>query len=205
MSLRLDPRDGAVVLVLPHRVPLGQAIAFAHDHSAWLASRLAALPHRIAFADGATVPVAGQPHLLRHDPQGRCGVWAADGLIHVSGRSEHFARRVADWLKTRARADITRQAPPLAAAVGGRIAQIRLRDTRSRWGSCNARGHLAFSWRLVLAPPEVLGYVVAHEVCHLVEMNHSPAFWRLVETLTPDSATARHWLKRHGADLHRYG
>jgi predicted metal-dependent hydrolase len=85
------------------------------------------------------------------------------------------------------------------------VARVGVRDTQSRWGSCSARGNLSFCWRLILAPESVLDYVVAHEVAHLVEMNHSPRFWRLVDTLCPDSAAPRAWLKEHRAELLSYG
>jgi len=80
-----------------------------------------------------------------------------------------------------------------------------LRDTVSRWGSCSSTGGLNFSWRLILAPPFVLDYLAAHEVAHIVHMNHSPFFWKLVRRLHSGTDRAEAWLKLHGADLHRYG
>jgi predicted metal-dependent hydrolase len=92
-----------------------------------------------------------------------------------------------------------------AAAVGRPVARITLRDTRSRWGSCTARGALNFSWRLVMAPPHVLDYLAAHEVAHRVHMDHSEAFWAVCARLSPDLARAEAWLKAHGPSLHRFG
>ena len=92
-----------------------------------------------------------------------------------------------------------------AQRVGRRPAGVRIKDTRAQWGSCTPQGILSFSWRLVLAPPFVLRYVAAHEVAHLVELNHSAAFWRLNEQLDPDHAQARAWLRRHGRMLHAVG
>jgi len=80
-----------------------------------------------------------------------------------------------------------------------------VRDQSSRWGSCSNTGVLSFSWRLILAPPYVLDYLAAHEVAHLVELNHSPKFWRLLKRLNPDCERAKAWLDVHGSDLHRYG
>jgi len=80
-----------------------------------------------------------------------------------------------------------------------------VRDTTTRWGSCSASGNLAFSWRLIMAPEDVLHYVVAHEVAHLAEMNHGPRFWRLVEKLAPGADRQRDWLNRHRARLLRIG
>ena len=80
-----------------------------------------------------------------------------------------------------------------------------MRDQSSRWGSCNSDGVLSFSWRLILAPPFVLDYLAAHEVAHLVEMNHSVRFWRVVARICPEMDRAKAWITAHGNDLHRYG
>ncbi|MBV8939567.1 MAG: M48 family metallopeptidase, partial [Alphaproteobacteria bacterium] len=122
----------------------------------------------------------------------------------VAGEPDFVPRRVRDWLKAEARREIARRAEAHAEALGCRIRRITLRDTVSRWGSCSSDGRLSFSWRLMLAPAEVLEYVVAHEVAHLREMNHSAAFWRIVAQRCPYHAEARAWLKRHGAQLYRY-
>jgi predicted metal-dependent hydrolase len=205
MSLRIDSRDGSVIVILPPDLTDRHALAFATSKAEWLAGRLAALPPNIPFEDGLELPVLGVVHRLRHHPTGRCGVWAEDGEITVAGRKEYFARRLTDWLRRRAREEIIARAHPMAASIGKSFGTIRLKDTRSRWGSCSRTGDLVFSWRLVLAPADVLAYVVGHEVAHLSEMNHSNAFWRLVDRLVPDGAAGRAWLKRNGALLHRYG
>jgi hypothetical protein len=205
MSLRLDQRDGSVILVLPDHVPQAKGLAFVRSKADWLRERIAALPQQIPFHAGHRLPLLGVEHELRPAPGQRRGVWAEDGVIHVCGQPEHFARRVGDWLKLKARDEIASRAGPMAETVERPLGRITLRDARTRWGSCTSRGDLAFSWRLILAPAEVLTYVVAHEVAHLVELNHSPAFWQVVERLSPHSKPARAWLKRHGARLHRYG
>lgn len=85
--------------------------------------------------------------------------------------------------------------------TGGTYNRITIRDQKTRWGSCSARGTLSFNWRLMLAPPAILDYVVVHELCHLTHMDHSPAFWQAVEEVCPDYRTARKWLKDHGQEL----
>jgi predicted metal-dependent hydrolase len=105
----------------------------------------------------------------------------------------------------KARNEFACRARGLSARIGREVARINIRDTKSRWGSCSGRGNLSFSWRLIFAPEWVIDYVVAHEVAHLAEMNHGPRFWRLVESLSPDSAAARAWLKRHRSRLFSYG
>lgn len=204
ISLKVDPALERAVLVLPGPGALDEGVSFARSRAPWLKGALARLPPRVAFADGALVPYRGRPHRIRHVPADR-GVRCRDDEILVAGRPEHLERRLADWLKAEARRLLAIRATAHAAALERRVARIGVRDPRSRWGSCAPDGRLSFSWRLVLAPPEVLDYVVAHEVAHLVEANHGPGFWALVARLEPDYAPAKAWLKRHGPALHRYG
>jgi predicted metal-dependent hydrolase len=91
-----------------------------------------------------------------------------------------------------------------AAALGVSYSRLTLRDQRSRWGSCSSKGALSFNWRLVLAPHDVLDYVVVHEVCHLVELNHGPAFWRLLERRRPGYREPKRWLDDHGWEILAY-
>ncbi|HVI51168.1 MAG TPA: SprT family zinc-dependent metalloprotease [Candidatus Sulfotelmatobacter sp.] len=210
MSIRLDPQDGVVLLVLPDFVSIAQGMVFVCSKADWLRQRMEALPPSRPFHPGGSIPYLGSEHRLVHRPDARRGVWREDGAIFVSGGEAYFQRRLTDWLKAGALAEITRRAQPMAqclqSELGGRaLGRVTLRDTRSRWGSCSSRGDLSFSWRLILTPPDVLNYVVAHEAAHLVEMNHSPAFWRIVEKLAPGARLFRVWLKRHGAELHRIG
>lgn len=205
ISLRVDGMTDGVVLVLPTGVPTAEGLRFATSKRAWIVDRLDALPRRVAFADGAVVPVLGHEHRVRHRPEARRGVWVEDGCLNVSGGREHLARRLRDWLRERARQELVSRAYPLAAALDRRIAGVAVRDQRTRWGSCTSDARLAFSWRLVLAPEPVLHYVVAHEVAHLLEHNHSPAYWAVVRRLMPDMTAPRHWLRLNGRMLHRYG
>lgn len=203
ISLRVDPARGAV-LMLPAKARLAEGERFLLAHRVWLAERLARLPGPVALADGAAVPLLGVPHAVRHVPGARRGVWVEDGEILVSGLPEHVGRRVADFLRAEAKRLIVPRAHEMAARLDRKPGRITVKDTRSRWGSCSSSGDLAFSWRLVLAPEQVLDYVVAHEVAHLVEMNHSPAFWAVVDGLVGDARGPRRWLKTHGAGLHRF-
>ncbi len=203
ISLRIDPARGAV-LMLPVKARLAEGERFLLAHRVWLAERLARLPGPVALGDGASVPLLGVPHPVRHVPGARRGVWVEGGEILVSGLPEHVGRRTADFLKSEAKRLIAPRAQDMAARLGRKAGRITVKDTRSRWGSCSSAGDLAFSWRLVLAPEQILDYVVAHEVAHLVQMNHSPAFWAVVESLVGDHRPARRWLKVNGAGLHRF-
>jgi predicted metal-dependent hydrolase len=124
--------------------------------------------------------------------------------ICVSGGESHGPRRLSDWLRTEAKADLSARVAHHAANLGVRPKRISIRDQSSRWGSCSTTGTISFSWRLIFAPSYVLDYVAAHEVAHLREMNHGPRFWRLVRDTMPDVQKARNWLKQKGTELHRF-
>jgi predicted metal-dependent hydrolase len=205
VSLRIDPRDGAVVVTLPLRAGRAAGMALLMDHAAWVAARLAALPAAVDFRDGAAVPLDGVPVRIRHRPEGRGGAWLEHGEIHVSGAAEFLPRRIADFLRAEARRRFTLLVSEKAEAAGLGARRIVVKDTRSRWGSCTPEGTLMFCWRLVMAPPFVQEYVAAHEVAHLRHMNHGKRFWALVHRLTPHTDEAIAWLHEHGAGLLRVG
>jgi len=209
-TLRVGSAKGAPVLTMPARGSLAEARAFLDRHAGWLVNQIGKLPPVRPIADGETVPLRGVDHRIRHVGIARGTVTVATGadgmpVLLVPGRAEHLRRRVVDFLKREAKRDLERAAFRHAMMLGVRITAIRLRDQASRWGSCTATGHLSFSWRLILAPPFVLDYLAAHEVAHLHEMNHSPRFWHLVESVCPETTAARAWLNREGPRLHAIG
>jgi len=191
----------------PRGVGDARLARFIDAQRGWIAARLAAAPAPAPFVDGAVIPYRGRPTTLRHAPDdGRKAIWAeAEGEIHAGGDAAHFPARIADWLKAEARRDLGDRARRYAAALDRRVARIRIADPRSRWGSCSSTGTLSFSWRLILAPDDVRDYVAAHEAAHLVEMNHSAAFWATLRSICPAMDHANAWLKAEGADLRRYG
>jgi len=204
-TLRLDAKQGGFVLVLPKRASLREGLAFAEENRDWMAARLSELPTRVAFADGSVLPYHNIDHRIRHRPDRRGSVWLENGEIHVAGATDHLPRRITDWLRHTAKAELSSAAGRHADRLDLKISGLSVRDTRSRWGSCSAAGRLSFCWRLVMAPPWVADYVAAHEVVHIAELNHGAGFWRLVDTLTPDRKKAEQWLRRHGAGLHLIG
>jgi predicted metal-dependent hydrolase len=205
LYLRIDPVRADVVLVLPRGVGLQEGLRFAHERRGWLAGRLAAMPVHTPFADGVEIPFLGSVLTIRHAPGARGGVMRRDDMLIVPGQPEHLARRVRDWLRAQARTALAARSRVYAERLGRQISRIRISDPKSRWGSCSSRGGLSYSWRLVLAPPEVMDYVVAHEVAHLVEHNHGRRFWALVDTLVPTAPASRRWLRQYGNTLLRYG
>jgi predicted metal-dependent hydrolase len=209
-TLRIDAASREVVLTMPPRGSVKEAKEFAQTHGGWIAARLKRLPEAAPFAHGVEVPLRGVPHRIVHRRGERGTVWAetdADGcaLLCVAGDAAHVDRRVGDFLKREAQRDLEAASRRYAGKLEVAIKRISVRDQSSRWGSCSSTGVLSFSWRLIFAPPFVLEYLAAHEVSHLVELNHSPRFWRLVKRLYPNVDRAKVWLDVHGTDLHRYG
>lgn len=208
-TLRILAASCEVVLTMPPRGSVRHAKEFAQKHSAWIAARLRRLPGAAPFADGALLPLRGREHRIEHRPGARGTVWiethGSEHLLCVAGAEPHLPRRVHDYLKREAKRDLQAASLLAAQALGIEFKRVSVRDQSSRWGSCSSSGALSYSWRLILAPPFVLDYLAAHEVAHLIEMNHSRRFWRLVESICPHMVRAKAWLDAHGADLHCYG
>ena len=203
--ITVAPVGGAVELVLPPGAARADGLAFLEEKAGWIAERTAAALARVPFADGAAIPFLGGALTIRCTGAGRPGARRTGDILAVSGAAEDAPARVAAWLRRAARAEIAPRVAEKAARLPARPGRIALRDTASRWGSCSAKGNLSFSWRLAMAPPDVLDYVVAHEVAHLAEHNHGKRFWAHVARLCDDPGTARAWLRKHGPALHRYG
>ncbi|RYE42855.1 MAG: M48 family peptidase [Hyphomicrobiales bacterium] len=209
-TLRIHPALREAVLSMPARGSLAEAKAFADRHGEWIVERLEKLPDALPFADGSRVSLRGDVHRIQHRAAARGTVWterleSGERILCVAGDAAHTTRRVRDFLKREARRDLDVAVRRYTDQLGVTFKRIGIRDQSSRWGSCNSDGVLSFSWRLILAPPYVLDYLAAHEVAHLVEMNHSQAFWDIVDRICPDMERAKVWLATHGNELHRYG
>jgi hypothetical protein len=206
LIVRVDP-SGRVLVTAPSQRAAGEAVAFARSRALWIREQLDAVGP-LPFADGVTIPFRGRPHKIIHRAGARGVALASldgeDALI-VGGENAHLNRRVVDWLKREARLALAESVDRHIEAIGVPRRRIVIRDTTSRWGSCSSHGGLSFSWRLILAPPEILDYVAAHECAHLVHMDHSPRFWRLVQRLGVDAEASRCWFAAHGPALHRWG
>jgi predicted metal-dependent hydrolase len=202
ISLRVSRLDGKVTLTVPRGISAKEALGFAEEKQDWLRRQLAQQPEQIVVTPGAVVPVAGRERLVVAGA-GRSVVLGQDEIA-VPGRADLVGRKVQGFLKELARHRLVEAVDHYAAHLGKPYSRMTLRDTRSRWGSCSSAGALMFSWRLVMAAPDVLDYVAAHEVAHLKEMNHSQAFWDVVRTLYGSYDAPRRWLRTDGQVLHRY-
>jgi len=201
MTLRVSAVDGVVRLSLPKRGSLRAATRFLLDQEGWLRNHIGKTPERVRITEGLSISLHGESFMLQTHSKSRVTL-APDTLFLPKNRP--MGQALERFIKTRAKNVITKLAEADSATLGKPFHKISLRDPRSRWGSCNSDGNLMFSWRLMLAPPEVLRYVVAHEVAHLREMNHSKAFWAEVAGLMPEYTPPRRWLQQNGAALHRF-
>lgn len=203
LSLRVSKLDGRVTLTVPHGASRREAETFARDRAAWIREHLLNTLPELRPTLGDSIPFQGKLHPLVGDDRRAARI--VDGRILLPhGDPNQIGVRLEALLKREARDRLAAASDHYAERVGRSFGRISLRDTRSRWGSCSSQGNLMYSWRLVMAPATVLDYVAAHEVAHLVHMDHSPRFWAQVEAICPDYRAPRAWLRANGTELHRY-
>ena len=210
IALRVKPAERAVHVVVPGLKAFTKAKAFAHEQKDWIDVQLEGLPPAQPFIDGGSILFKGQPYqLIYSQGQGRSHIdEAAQKIIVPAPDRASFANRVRRLLIRIARQELEQSSAVYADKLGKAIGKITVRDTASRWGSCITRqgkGHISYSWRLICAPSFVLDYVAAHECAHMVEANHSQAFWDVCDMIYDDVKPAKHWLRNQGALLHAVG
>jgi predicted metal-dependent hydrolase len=200
LTLRLG--ENGPVLTLPVRCPLSEAQTFLEKSHGWLMKNISSRPEKEVPRIGGTVLFEGE--LLPLLPGSGRSAKRVEGGIAVEGDPDKVVKRLKAFMIAAARARLMAESTSAAEALGVDFARVSLRDTRSRWGSCSSEGNLMYSWRLIMAPPEVLAYVARHEVSHRLEMNHSPEFWAHVARICPSYKQDRAWLRKNGPTLHRY-
>lgn len=190
-------------MTLPVRTSLEKALSFFHHKSDWVLTHLANHPSPLPLRDGTTLPLLGTPVTILYQT-GRGLTHLNEHALIVHGAVESTPRRVKEFIRKQIFSYSHPRAMEMAERLGRNVRSLRIGDMSARWGSCSPNGALTLNWRLALAPLHVLDYVIAHEVAHLVEMNHSPRFWQRVEELYADYHQAKRWLKQHGQQLYRY-
>ncbi len=206
LRLKVDSRSRTLLLTVPPRISRRRALAWAAEHRDWAARALAALPAGAPIVPGATIPLEGIPHVIDWSADRPRRIAVVEGRLLAGGPIEGLRGRVLRWLKARALDRLETETRQYAAKAGVMASRVGVGDPVSRWGSCAASGVIRYSWRLILAPEFVRRATVAHEVAHLVHMNHGPDFHALVaDLLGADPGPARAWLRREGAGLHRIG
>lgn len=204
ICLRYDPTGHSINLTLPRHARMSEGLHFLTLKTQWLMTTLQEMPIKKQIKPGVVIPLFGERVRIKHDESLRCAWKLEDDVLTVSGKREHFERRVMDAIRKMAKKHITDLAHYQSRRIGRVVRRVSVRDTRSRWGSCSSVGNLSFSWRLIFAPYEVFEYVVAHEVSHLRHMNHGERFWQLCEFLCPNYEVAKEWLRVHGKELYRF-
>ena len=204
LSMRIDERG--LHVGAPRALPVGEIEAFIKSHGDWVLQKLdelanRAVPRHLPIHDGARLPVLGDEVAVRVTAGGNRGFWKPDELWLAARPNADLSALARRALQRRAMEHFS---PRLAAAVtqiGKPVPPLALSSARTRWGSCSARSGIRLNWRLIHLPAPLIDYVIAHEAAHLVEMNHRPRFWAVVESLCPDWQHARGEFKRQGASL----
>ena len=209
LSIRIDARAGEAVLIAPSERRLADVVAFARTKAAWMRERLAERPSGTPLEPGMVVDLFGKPtRLVATGGRGVAQLTGdADGpVISSGGEGEAYARRVENLFKRIARETLQARTDVHLRALGQRPVKMSIADPKSRWGSCSPHNRsIRYSWRVVMAPPEVIDYLAAHEVAHLVHADHSPAYWAVVHRLVGDHRPFRKWLRDNGPALHAVG
>lgn len=205
LRLSLDSARRELRLSLPMRANLKRALGWAQEHEGWVRTQLAALPQMVMLDDGVVFPLEGRDVRI-------CWVEGASRTIRLEGdqlllggAAESVGARVLRWLKNRAKLVLEAESLAIAQDHGLIVASVGIGDPRSRWASCASSGAIRYSWRLILCPPAVRRATVAHELAHLLHMDHSSAFHAAHRRiLGEDPRQARVWLRTHGNALHRF-
>ena len=202
LSLRVAQLDGRVTLSLPNSTRIGIAESFLNEKADWIRKHLSNSVRVKKPSFGDMFPVAGE--MLCLTPAKVRSVRIEGENLLLPENPEVLPARLRAFLKARARDRLSAACNFYSNRLGLPFSKITMRDTRSRWGSCTTDGNLMFSWRLAMAPRDVLDYVAAHEVAHLKEMNHSANYWAVVDRIHPNYEPPRLWLRVNGNSLHQW-
>lgn len=209
LALRLDPIERVFDLVVPLRCSMTKAYDFADQYEGWMAERLESLPPLVYFQDGVEIPLNGERIIisitLDKAKKNTSITLNKNNILNVITNKKDPSVRITRWLKAYTKDILKQKSEEKSAIICKKIESVSIRDTKSRWGSCSCDGNLSYSWRLIFAPPEAIDYVVAHEVAHLVHLNHSKSFWNLCRELSDDFVNGQYWMRNHGQELMRYG
>jgi len=208
LALRLDPKDRTFHLVIPAGMSFKKAQKFAEEHDSWMLDKLMELPEPVPFEDGSIIPILGKNrriHVFYDETLRTTSISLKYQELIVTTNKEDPTLRIERYLKRLAKKELSALATQKADLIGKTIKMVSARDTKSRWGSCSSDGNLSFSWRLIFAPEASFDYVVAHEVAHLMHLNHSRAFWSVCRDLSENYFEGEYWMREHGHELMRYG
>jgi len=206
LSLRVDQKAGVIRLTVPKWTMQRTIDRFLSKQADWIKDKQKHLLPKINITDGAVIPFTGTDHVIRIQKHTKrtTDIEITDSSILITTSRDDPSSNLKRWIIEYAREIITPLANEKASQINKTISKIDLRDPSSRWGSCSTDKRLMFSWRVIMAPPYVLDYLVAHEVAHLKHMDHSQKFWDTCYDLCDRPDEGRAWLKNHGNDLMRW-
>ena len=206
LSLRVDYKQGLIRLTIPQKANYNSVKKFLDTNKNWINEKQLSLNSKVLIKNGSTVAYMGNDYkiIIRKHTKRTTDIIVYRNEIHINTSRDDPSNNFKRWMIEQARTFINDSAHAKADKIGKKITKIDLRDTSSRWGSCSSDKRLMFSWRLIMAPPYVLDYVIGHEVAHLKHMDHSKKFWSVCYTLCDEPDSARHWLKQNGNTLLRF-
>ena len=206
IAIVIDSR-GKVVIRAPHKVPMSVITAFITTKQSWIDQKIAEAKQRTSkpetkFSDGELFYLFGEKRQLKVTVQAKSALAYLNGefVLHPA-RSEKALLLFEKLYKKIAKDYLTERANSLAVKYGYKFGKVSITSARTRWGSCSTTGTISFTWRLIMAPVEVIDYVVVHELAHISIKDHSKRFWNKVESLMPDYKKHKLWLKQHGSEL----
>jgi predicted metal-dependent hydrolase len=206
MSLEVT-RDGKVIVRAPNSVSAKAIEKFVEKHFQWITRKKAIAADKLkkhvakTFADGESYYFLGQTHKLKIVDDTDL-IFRFDKAFYLSRSQISNARSImVSWYANQAKLIIAERVKYYSSITGIRRNWLTITNARTRWGSCSSKGNLCFSWRLIMAPIEIIDYVVVHELVHVEIKNHSKAFWKKVESIVPDYRARLKWLKENGAML----
>lgn len=215
LSIIIEPL-GQVRVIAPARMKVAQVKEAVERNASWVVHQLNLVEENLGsmksrcFVSGETLLYRGRSFscLFELDQHlSRAAVELEDSLLIVRSPVQEpgmLRQAIEKWYRERARLAIRERVDHYARLIGKQPGTIRIKDQQKRWGSCSQKGNLNFNWRLILVPDEILDYMVVHELCHLVHLNHSAEYWSLVGSILPDYKARRDWLKVHTGPLYAH-
>lgn len=200
ISIRINHKGAE--LVLPNK-NFNTGYKFLLEKESWIRQNLQKFLNKPPF-DYNTITVFDEVYSLLNIDADYEKVQITDDVIQIYSLPSQHKSTLVRFLKDMLLLETTKLATVLAKEHNINFTKIKIMNNKGKWGSCSSKAVLAFNWRLIFAPKKILKYLVVHEMCHIIEMNHSPRFWNLVARLYPDYKLARLWLKEHGNNLHQY-
>lgn len=205
LIIRVINEEPGFELVIPKNITINDAVDFAQHHRHWLEARLTERLPRIPLNMNSQIPYLGGTLTLLGKISDTFKVCNNKNYLFISETDRNFEDLAIKKLQNHARDIINIRALASAKRIGQKINCLTVGDAKTQWGSCSSKGNLSFSWRLIMAPENVLMYVISHEVAHLKELNHGDHFWKIVEGLSENISESQQWLRQNSSQLRRYG